>query len=86
MIKDIREWYIRKCSSLGRTKWNNNQHIAYLLRKLNEEIGELGEQLLLDNKKEIADEIGDIVIYLHLLADRLDLNILECAKNKIERK
>ena len=32
--------------------------------------------------KQAADEIGDVVIYLDLLAKRIGLNLSDCVKNK----
>ena len=34
--------------------------------------------------KEVEEEIGDVLIYLIRLADKLDIDILQVAENKIE--
>jgi len=36
-------------------------------------------------KEKISEEIGDILIYLVNLADKLDIDPLQAAKNKIEK-
>ena len=33
-------------------------------------------------KKHIAEEVGDVMIYLTMLADKFDLNPISCAKDK----
>jgi len=38
-----------------------------------------------DKRKELADEIGDVLIYLLNLADKLDINLVEAAKQKLEK-
>jgi dCTP diphosphatase len=35
-------------------------------------------------KKHIAEEVGDVMIYLTMLADKFDLDPLNCAKDKME--
>ena len=45
------------------------------------------ESINIDEKKlsSLQDEIGDVLIYLVLLAHKFDLNPVECAKNKIKK-
>ena len=38
-----------------------------------------------DHKEKISEEIGDILIYLVNLADKLDIDPLQAAKNKIKK-
>lgn len=35
-------------------------------------------------KKHIAEEVGDVMIYLTMLADKFDLDPLSCAKDKMK--
>jgi NTP pyrophosphatase (non-canonical NTP hydrolase) len=35
-------------------------------------------------RKHIAEEVGDVMIYLTMLADKFDLDPLSCAKNKMK--
>jgi dCTP diphosphatase len=35
-------------------------------------------------KKHIAEEVGDVMIYLTMLADKFDLDPLVCARKKIQ--
>jgi len=47
---------------------------------------ETGESKKVDNKtkKHIAEEVGDVMIYLTMLADKFDLDPLACAKEKMK--
>lgn len=36
-----------------------------------------------DTKKHIAEEVGDVMIYLTMLADKFNLDPLQCAKDKM---
>ncbi len=47
---------------------------------------ETGESRDVDNntKKHIAEEVGDVMIYLTMLADKFDLDPLVCAKEKMQ--
>jgi len=35
-------------------------------------------------RQHIAEEVGDVMIYLTMLADKFDLNPLDCAKEKMK--
>ena len=35
-------------------------------------------------KKHIAEEVGDVMIYLTMLADKFDLDPLTCAREKVQ--
>ena len=35
-------------------------------------------------KKHIAEEVGDVMIYLTMLANKFDLNPISCAKDKMK--
>lgn len=35
-------------------------------------------------RQHIAEEVGDVMIYLTMLADKFDLNPLDCAKKKMK--
>lgn len=48
--------------------------------KLSEEIGELANAIIRNDKLEQADAIGDSVIVLTILANQLGLDIDECTK------
>lgn len=43
------------------------------------------EELEPDRKKEVAMELADILIYLVKLAERLDIDLLRAAHDKIDR-
>jgi len=36
-----------------------------------------------DTRQHIAEEVGDVMIYLTMLADKFDLDPLQCAKDKM---
>lgn len=40
---------------------------------------------LISNKEEIADELGDVLNYLLLLANRADIDIVQATENKIKK-
>lgn len=46
--------------------------------------GEKSRDVDTATKKHIAEEIGDVMIYLTMLADKFDLNPLDCAKDKMK--
>jgi NTP pyrophosphatase (non-canonical NTP hydrolase) len=37
-----------------------------------------------ETRKHIAEEVGDVMIYLTMLADKFDLDPLSCAKEKMQ--
>lgn len=45
--------------------------------------GEESRSVNTATRKHIAEEVGDIMIYLTMLADKFDLNPLQCAKEKM---
>ena len=49
--------------------------------KLSEEVGELANAILNNNKEEVIDAIGDIVVVLTILSDQLGLDIDECTES-----
>ena len=49
-----------------------------ILKDLSEEIAELNEELILNNKEKIQQEFGDILFVLCNLANQHNLNIEEC--------
>jgi len=75
-------------------KWANDKDLLNKsphkqFTKLLEEIGELAEALLYENKLEQMDAIGDIVVALTILSNQLDLDINECvisAYNNIKNR
>jgi len=55
--------------------------------KLVEEVGELSNAMLKDNKAGIIDSLGDISVVLIILAEQLGFDLdtcLECAYNEIK--
>ncbi len=48
--------------------------------KLQEEVGELAKAILNNNKSEIIDSLGDIVVVLTNLAHLCDLKLEDCIK------
>lgn len=46
--------------------------------------GDSSRQVDEATRSHIAEEIGDVMIYLTMLADKFDLDPLTCAKNKIQ--
>ena len=48
------------------------------LLKLVEEVGELTDALLRDNTYEIRDALGDILVVLTILAQQLELDLVDC--------
>jgi len=57
--------------------------------KLVEEVGELSNAMLKDNKAEQIDALGDINVVLIILAEQLGFDLdtcLECAYNEIKNR
>jgi len=48
--------------------------------KLSEEVGELANAMINNNKLETIDAIGDIVVVLTILSNQLELDIDECTE------
>ena len=46
--------------------------------------GEKSRNVDAATKQHIAEEVGDVMIYLTMLADKFDLNPLDCAKEKMK--
>jgi len=46
--------------------------------------GEKSREVDAATKKHIAEEVGDVMIYLTMLADKFDLDPLSCAKEKMK--
>ena len=46
--------------------------------------GEASRNVDAATKKHIAEEIGDVMIYLTMLADKFDLDPLHCAREKMK--
>jgi NTP pyrophosphatase (non-canonical NTP hydrolase) len=64
-------------------EWAKERHLEKAdpktqLVKLVEEIGELADGLLKENKEKIIDSIGDAYVVLTILAMQLGLTIEEC--------
>lgn len=67
----IRRWGFR-------TGLYNEGNVNTQAIKLSEEVGELSRAVLKQDKKALADAIGDIVIVLTNLSQLADLNIEHC--------
>lgn len=52
--------------------------------KLSEEVGELANAILKQNKEEQKDAIGDIQVVLIILSQQLGLDYKECLKSAYE--
>lgn len=73
-------------------KYHNPKNLAMALSVETAELTEIFQWMETEEsrdvdtatKKHIAEEIGDIMIYLTMLADKFGLTPLECAKNKME--
>ena len=72
MFNKVRQW--GKIRSLGSVK----PEVQY--QKVLEEIVEIHDALVTDNRAELIDAIGDSVISLTNFAKTLDLNIEDCTK------
>jgi len=46
--------------------------------------GEASREVDDATRQHIAEEVGDMMIYLTMLADKFDLTPLDCAKKKME--
>lgn len=67
----IRQWAKERSLDV-----KGNPHTQYV--KFQEEAGELAKALLTDNREEIIDAIGDIVVVLTNLAHMKGLSIEDC--------
>lgn len=54
------------------------EHFQWLTEKQSSELPE-------DKLKEVEEELADILIYLVRIADKLDIDLLDAAVNKMER-
>lgn len=70
LIDRIRYWSIKK----GLDKAD----LKIQLLKLEEEVGELIGALLRENTLEIRDALGDILVVLTILAQQLELDLVDC--------
>ena len=77
MRKEILEW--AKPKGLLNPDFAPKQFI-----KLVEEVGELANAILKDNKAEQIDALGDIQIVLNILAEQLGFDLDECLKSAYE--
>jgi len=77
-------------------KWNQYHSPKNLAMALSVEVAELVEifqwlteeesrEFNLDNFKNIMDEIGDVQIYLTMIADYFNICPIACAKAKLEK-
>lgn len=68
--------------------WAQFHSIKDLLLGLNIEVGELQELFLWndipDNKKDIANEIADIFIFLVYISEKLDIDIEKSVQEKLK--
>lgn len=65
----------------------NPQFAPKQFMKLVEEVGELSNAMLKDNKTGIIDALGDVSVVLIILAEQLGFDLdtcLECAYNEIK--
>lgn len=46
--------------------------------------GEKSREVDIETKRHIAEEVGDVMIYLTMLADKFDLDPITCAREKIQ--
>jgi NTP pyrophosphatase (non-canonical NTP hydrolase) len=77
MRKEILEW--AKPKGLLNPDFAPKQFI-----KLVEEVGELANAILKNNKAEQIDALGDIQIVLNILAEQLGFDLDECLKSAYE--
>lgn len=77
MKKEILEW--AKPKGLLNPDFAPKQFI-----KLVEEVGELANAILKDNKAEQIDALGDIQIVLNILSEQLGFDLDECLKSAYE--
>jgi NTP pyrophosphatase (non-canonical NTP hydrolase) len=77
MRKEILEW--AKPKGLLNPDFAPKQFI-----KLVEEVGELANAILKDNKAEQIDALGDIQVVLNILAEQLGFDLDECLKSAYE--
>lgn len=55
--------------------------------KMVSEVGELCDEIIKDNRENQANELGDVLVTVIILAEQLDLNLINCleiAYNKIK--
>lgn len=88
LISDLRNF----ASERNWLKYHTPKNLAMALSVETAELVEIfqwmeaADSLQVDTatKKHIAEEVGDVMIYLTMLADKFDLDPLACAKNKME--
>jgi len=71
MKEEILEWGFQKGLLLP-----ENAKTQFI--KLSEEVGELANAILKDNREEQKDALGDIRVVIAILADQLGFDIDEC--------
>ena len=65
-------WTLAACGELG--------ELANLVKKIHR-----GDFTYIESRQDIADEIGDVIAYLSLLASRCGLDLESCVKEKFNR-
>ena len=76
--------------------WQPFQSPKNLVMALTGEVGELVEhlqwltqeesgELSIEQKSEVSDEMADVFIYLIRLADKLDIDLISAAEQKLEK-
>lgn len=58
----------------------HNDYRYIQLAKTVEELGELANSMILQNKEEMQDALGDVYVTLVILAWQLGFNLQECAQ------
>ena len=69
----LNDWMTAVCGEVG--------ELANMLKKVRR-----GDYTLKENRKEIADEIADVVIYLDILADKTGIDLGEAVISKFNEK
>lgn len=95
-MKTIEELQLKLEEFVNQREWQPYQSPKNLLMALTGEVGELIEhfQWLTENesanlspetKAEVQDEMADVFIYLARLADKLDIDLIQAAEQKIAK-
>ncbi|MBI5183147.1 MAG: nucleotide pyrophosphohydrolase [Nitrospinae bacterium] len=89
LLKDIRQFNEERDWGQFHTPKNLAMSLAIEVAEVMEHFQwltqEEGNNLSIDKKREISEELGDVMIYLVNLADKLNIDLLKAAQMKIEK-
>lgn len=83
-IDDVLNWYIKTFPN--RKKWSKKRHMGHLIKKLQEEVGELAEANISPeiSTRDRHYEIADIAIVLFAIVEQEKISLSDLVKKKLK--